>query len=112
MKLLSEGLYAELLDTDVAVSVVIPGAVQTHITENSGVTMPGSGGAGGGMPTTSPQQAARIIVAGVERDRLHIFVGKDSRVMNLAIKVAPRQATRFVQKQMKGLVSEQPRELS
>jgi short-subunit dehydrogenase len=45
VKLMTEGLYAELLDTNVGVSVVFPGAVATEITSNSGVEMPG------GIPT-------------------------------------------------------------
>ena len=39
VKLLTEGLYAELLDSQVRVSVIMPGAVSTSITENSGVSM-------------------------------------------------------------------------
>lgn len=37
VKLMTEGLYAELLETNVAVSVIMPGAVGTDITGNSGV---------------------------------------------------------------------------
>ena len=40
------------------------------------------------------------MIRGIERDKLHIYVGADSRVMSIAIKVAPRPAIRFVQKQM------------
>lgn len=40
------------------------------------------------------------MIRGIEKDKLHIYVGPDSRLMSLAIKVAPRPAFRFVQKQM------------
>lgn len=108
VKLLTEGLYAELLDTNVAVSAIFPGAVRTAITENSGVAQPGvtqPGGAAaaeesGGVPMTSADKAARIMVAGLEKDKLHIYVGTDARLMDLAIRVAPGPAIRFVQKQM------------
>ena len=33
VRLLTEGLYAELLDTDVRVSVILPGAVARHLRE-------------------------------------------------------------------------------
>ncbi|HEU5113236.1 MAG TPA: SDR family oxidoreductase, partial [Acidimicrobiia bacterium] len=64
VKLMTEGLYAELLDTNVGVSVIFPGAVATEITSNSGVEIPGN------IPnedemrarTTSPEDAARIIL--------------------------------------------------
>jgi len=37
MKLLTEGLLAELLDTNVHVSVVFPGAIGTNFSVNSGI---------------------------------------------------------------------------
>jgi hypothetical protein len=40
------------------------------------------------------------MIRGIEKDKLHIYVGADSRLMSLAIKVAPRASIRFVQKQM------------
>lgn len=40
VRLLTEGLYAELLDTNVRVSVIFPGAVNTGISENSGIETP------------------------------------------------------------------------
>jgi short-subunit dehydrogenase len=106
VKLLTEGLYAELLDTNVRVSLIMPGAVNTSITENSGVAAPTTTGDASRMPMTSAQRAAEIMLDGIERDRLHIYVGKDARLMNLAIRIAPRAAIGFIQKQMKGLMGE------
>jgi len=106
VKLLTEGLYAELLDTKVQVSVVMPGAVATGITENSGVTMTADPSSSR-IPQTAPDKAARIIVKGLAANRLHIFVGTDARIMDLATKLAPQQATKLVQRQMKGLLAEQ-----
>ncbi len=108
VKLLTEGLYAELLDTEVGVSVVFPGAVRTEITTNSDVTVPS--GAGGddeessGFPTTDPDEAARIIVDGIEEDRLHVFVGRDARLLDVAVRVAPKRAIQFIASQMKSLL--------
>jgi NAD(P)-dependent dehydrogenase (short-subunit alcohol dehydrogenase family) len=104
VKLLTEGLYAELLDTQVHVSVIMPGAVATSITENSGVSMGQVDASSSSMPMTSPEDAARIMVDGIERNKLHIYVGKDARLMSLAIRVAPRRAIAVVQKQMKKLM--------
>jgi NAD(P)-dependent dehydrogenase (short-subunit alcohol dehydrogenase family) len=107
VKLLTEGLYAELLDTQVSVSVVMPGAVATNITENSGVVMPGGAAAAessAAARSTPADAAARIILDGVERDRLHIYVGRDAQLMSLAIRIAPRRAIELVQKQMKKLI--------
>lgn len=107
VKLLTEGLYAELRDTNVGVSVIMPGGVSTEITSNSGVEMPAGAGSvqESRIPTTSPEEAARIICDGVAGNQLHIFVGKDSVAMNIATRLAPKQATHLIQRQMKSLLS-------
>jgi short-subunit dehydrogenase len=96
---------AELLDTQVDVSVFMPGAISTGISGNSGVTMTADPSSGR-ILQTAPDKAARIIIAGIEANRLHIFVGKDARIMDVAIKLAPKQATNLVQRQMKGLLGQ------
>ena len=106
VKLLSEGLYAELLETGVKVTVVMPGAVSTEISDNSGVEAlvdPDVAEAQANR-ATSPEEAARIILDGVEKDAFHVFVGRDAQVMNLANKVAPRYATKLIRRQMKDLL--------
>lgn len=100
VKLLTEGLYAELCDTTVAVSVIMPGAVQTDIAANSGVAMAQPAADGPSMPMTTAQDAAKIILRGIERNRLHIYVGKDALLMNAMVKVAPKTAIKFVKRQM------------
>ena len=107
VKLMTEGLYAELLDTQVGVSLVLPGAVATDITANSGIEVPIAGDpeAASRFPTTSPKDAARTIVDGIEKGRFHIYVGRDSRLMNLANRLAPRRSTHLIQRQMKQLLS-------
>lgn len=106
VKLMTEGLYAELLDTKVGVSLVLPGAVGTNITANSGVEIPGSGASEGGSTrkTTSPEDAAKTIVDGIEADRYHIYVGRDSSMMNKLSRLAPRRATHLIQSKMKDLL--------
>lgn len=104
VKLMTEGLYAELLETNVGVSVVMPGGVDTNITKNSGVTLKLPEGSAQRSQTLQADEAARIILNGIERGKLHIFVGSDSRMMNLFSRLAPKRATRFIQKQMKDLL--------
>ncbi|GAB2884297.1 SDR family NAD(P)-dependent oxidoreductase [Nocardioides pacificus] len=99
VRLLTEGLYAELLDTQVKVSVIFPGAVNTAITTNSGVEAVAAQ-EGASVPMTPADKAARIMIAGIEKDKLHIYVGPDARLMSIAIKIAPRPAIRFVQRQI------------
>lgn len=100
VKLLTEGLYAELLDTSVHVSVIYPGAIHTDITANSGVAAPVAATEDAKVPMTSPAKAAQIIIRGIERDKLHVHVGLDSALMGMAIKVAPRAAIKLVKAAM------------
>ncbi len=111
VKLMTEGLYAELLDTNVGVSVVLPGAVRTEISANSGVDMSRSDASqedaseeGSGFPMTEADEAARIIVDGIESDRLHILVGRDARMMYRLNRLVPRRSTHLIQRRMKDLL--------
>lgn len=105
VKLLTEGLYTELLGSQVAVSVVMPGAVATDITGNSGVGghSPEQAEDSALKPLPAPD-AARIIWDGVEADKLHILVGKDAKALNLASRLAPGPAARFITKQMEKML--------
>ncbi len=106
VKLLTEGLYAELLDTNVRVSVVFPGATNTNITGNSGVKAPSmpTGTKQPDIPMLSAEQAARIILDGVESDKYQIFTGKDSKMMNRLYRLNPKFATKLIAKQMRSLL--------
>lgn len=102
VRLLTEGLYAELLDTRVRVSVVFPGAINTDITGNSGVARPVAVDDRSRLDEsavmTAPDKAARIILDGIARNRLHVYVGRDAQLMGLAIRLAPRPAIRLVRR--------------
>lgn len=107
VKLMTEGLYAELLDTNVGVSVIFPGAIATEITSNSGVAIPGGEPTAeeSKFPTTSPEDAAKVIVDGIEDDQFHIYIGRDARLMSLANRTAPRRSTHLIYRQMKALLN-------
>lgn len=107
VKLLTEGLYAELLETNVHVSIVFPGATNTKITENSHVTTPSLGGTGNkdlSASMLSADAAAAIIIEGLEKNKPQIFTGKDSRLMNRLYRLNPIYATKLIAKQMKSLL--------
>ena len=106
VKLFSEGLYAELLDTNVGVSVVFPGATSTNITKNSGVKSPISEQAAkqSKIPTQSPDDVAKLIVKAIKNKTLRVFAGKDSKFMNKLYRLNPSYATKLIAKQMKSLL--------
>jgi short-subunit dehydrogenase len=105
VKLMTEGLYAELRESHVGVTLVLPGAVRTEITTNSGVQSPGDESAeDSSYPMTEPDEAARRIVDGMESDAFHVYVGRDSRLMNLVNRLAPRRSTHLIQRKMQQLL--------
>jgi NAD(P)-dependent dehydrogenase (short-subunit alcohol dehydrogenase family) len=105
VRLLTEGLYAELLDSNVHVSVIFPGAVRTDITAHSGVDTPaGASEQESRFPTTEPDAAARTIVDGIEKGRLYVYVGRDALVTGWMQRLAPKLSTRLIQRQMRSLL--------
>ena len=107
VKLMTEGLYAELADTNINVSVVFPGATKTNISNNSGVGAPAATGDDSkkqDFPMLEASEAARIIIRGIEKNKLQIFTGKDSNLMNKLYRLNPVFATNLIAKQMKSLL--------
>lgn len=103
VKLLTEGLWAELQGTPVRVTLVLPGAMRTEIAAHSGVELPRVEARPRG-PILEPEQAARIVVEAVERDAFRVPVGQDARTMDLLYRLSPLAATRLVQRRMAYLV--------
>lgn len=102
VRLLTEGLAAELIDTNVKVTVVFPGAIATNITANSGVVTPArQTDQKGSMKPMPARKAAEIIVRAMERDAQHVFVGRDSAVMNILHRLNPSFAARMIANKMK-----------
>jgi short-subunit dehydrogenase len=104
VKLFTEGLYAELKETTVRVSVVFPGAIATNITANSGIEMPKVTGDSSAMATMPANEAARAILNGMETNQYRILVGFDSKFMDFLCRLAPEFATNFIAKKMKALL--------
>lgn len=106
VKLLTEGMRSELLDTKVKVSIVFPGAIGTNIAANSGVKIE--------MPESKEQKsfnplpadkAAEIIIDGMENNKYRILVGSDVRFMDFLYRLAPKFAAEFIFKKMKALLN-------
>ncbi|MCC6298882.1 MAG: SDR family NAD(P)-dependent oxidoreductase [Anaerolineales bacterium] len=105
VKLLTEGLYAELLNTNVKVTLVYPGAIGTNIAANSGVALSaGSSAESSSIKMLAPAKAAEIIVNAVETDRYSVLVGSDAKFMDFIYRLNPKGAAGFIYKQMKSLL--------
>jgi short-subunit dehydrogenase len=103
VKLLTEGLQAELLQTNVRVTVVFPGAVATNIAANSGVTVRAIADPRRFSPLAA-DRAARCILDGMEKNRNRVLVGRDARFLDWLYRLNPGRATAFIAKQMKDLL--------
>lgn len=103
VKIFTEGLYAELKDTSVHVTVVHPGAVATKITENSGLrnSVNADSTAANSPMVLTPSKAAAIIIKGMEKNKFRVKVGKDAKVLDLLYRLNPKFATGFISKMMK-----------
>jgi len=108
VKILTEGLYAELIETNVGVTVVFPGAVDTNIAQNSGVSIEiDDQENSSSFSLLPPEVAADLIINGMEANKFQIIIGKDAKMMDILYRVNPRWATRFMANQMKVLLPEQ-----
>lgn len=103
VSLLTECLYAELRDTKVAVTLVIPGAVGTNIAGNSEVETPAM--PAGKMPKmTSAEDAGAQIVEAVRDGTFRVLIGSDARMLDRLSRVAPVRAITTVADRMKALL--------
>jgi short-subunit dehydrogenase len=104
LKLLTEGLHAELRDTPVQVTVVFPGAIATNITANSGVAMPGAADADTSkFKMTSAVDAGETIVAAMEKGAYRATVGSDAKMLDRLTRLAPERAMALIAEQMASL---------
>jgi short-subunit dehydrogenase len=109
VKLFTESLFAELLNTPVHVTIVFPGSIGTDIAANSGVKfdqMSAEMTQESMQKTLPPGEAAEIIVRGIRKDRFRVLVGSDAKFMDFLYRLAPRFATKYIARQMASLLGE------
>ena len=107
VKLFTEALFAETQGTSLAVTVVFPGGVSTNITGNSGVDTSRLEKAAAGAKqrkTTTPADAGRQIIDGLEKGTYRVRIGGDAKFMDRFSRLAPRRATLLIANQMKALL--------
>jgi len=102
VKLMTEGLASELKDTNVKVTVVYPGAVNTNITKNSDADNREVKADEKQMSKLlQPKDAAEIIVSGMEANKTRIFAGKDSRALDILMRINPKKAAEMIANKLK-----------
>lgn len=100
---MTEGMQSELIDTNVKVTLVFPGAVGTEIMKNSGLESRKSSAEDEEKirMILTPAEAAEIIVNGMEKDKNRVFAGKDSKMLDRLYRLAPEWASGMIAKKMK-----------
>jgi short-subunit dehydrogenase len=108
VKLFTEGLHSELLNTRVRVTAVFPGAIGTDLPANSGVELGQDSEIARNVQRVikplAPSKAAQIIINGIERNRYRVLVGLDSVLMDLAYRTSPRGAAKLISGLMQSLL--------
>lgn len=102
LKILTEGLYAELQDTNVRVMIVLPGAMNTNITKNSDVEVKTSSD-NPGMKMLEADEAAAEIIKGMEKNKFKLFLGSDSKFLRTLYKINSKWAISFINSKMKNM---------
>lgn len=101
VKIFTEGLYAELRETSVKVTVVHPGAIATNITANSGLAQPKKVNKAPSNMALSAVKAAEIIIKAIEKNKFRVKVGRDAVILDFLYRLNPRVATNFIGKMIK-----------
>jgi short-subunit dehydrogenase len=105
VKLFTEGLHSELRDTSVHVTVIFPGAVETNITQNSGIPMPvQSSNEAKKFNMLSADMAAQKIMVAIEKNKYRACIGTDSKLMDFLYRLAPKFAAEYIAKKMASLL--------
>lgn len=100
VKLLSEGLSSELIDTNVKVSVIIPGGIATDIKKNSDIAYQVSTNNTKSNMVLTPKKAAELIINTMEKKKLRAYIGKDCKAMNVLYKMNSSLAMKMINKVM------------
>jgi short-subunit dehydrogenase len=107
VKILTEGLFAELRDTNVGVTVVHPGAIDTNIMSNSGVQSRHAADAsktGQTIKMLSPHKAAGMIIHAIEKNQYRLVIGTDAKMLDVLYRIYPKKAVTMIEKQMSDIV--------
>ena len=102
LKIFTEGLFAELENTNVRVMVVLPGAMATNITKNSNVEV-STTEENTSMKMLSPVVGASEIIKGIKKNKFKIFLGSDAKFLKFLYKINSIWAIRYINKKMSGM---------
>ncbi|PRY79327.1 SDR family NAD(P)-dependent oxidoreductase [Alkalibacterium olivapovliticus] len=102
VKLMTEGLRSELLDTKVGVTVAFPGAIKTNIMKNSQVERKTTTDTSGREhKLTLADDAAKMMIDAIEDNAYRVMVGNDAKMMDRMYRVMPKKAAAVIAEKLK-----------
>lgn len=102
VKLMTEGLRSELLDTNVGVTVAFPGAIKTNIMKNSQVERKTTTDTSGREhKLTLADDAAKMMIDAIEDNAYRVMVGNDAKMMDRMYRVMPKKAAAVIAEKLK-----------
>ncbi|MCC5894425.1 MAG: SDR family oxidoreductase [Alkalibacterium sp.] len=102
VKLMTEGLHSELMDTNVGVTIAFPGAIKTNIMQNSKVERKTTTDAGGKEhKLTLADDAAKMMIDAIEENTYRVMVGNDAKMMDRMYRVMPKKAAAIIAEKLK-----------
>jgi short-subunit dehydrogenase len=104
VKLFTEGLYSELKNTNVTVTLILPGGVATNITKNSGVEVSDKMTKMKAPKLLTAKDAAKQIIAATEKQKFRALLGSDARFMDKLYRLLPKRAVHLIANKMKDLL--------
>lgn len=102
VKLFTEGLYGELKNTNIGVTILHPGAVNTNIMSNSGLEQNKAAqtDSAAQQQMLAAPKAAAIMIDAIERNKFRAMVGKDASFLDKLYRLSPKFAVNFIIKSM------------
>lgn len=107
VKIFTEGLYSELKDTNVGVTVIHPGAINTNIMTNSGVgnmSAAEAADSSAAHKTMPANEAAAVMIKAIEKNKFRVTVGSDARMLDIFYRISPKRAVDMIVKKMGDMV--------
>ncbi|MFS0864288.1 SDR family NAD(P)-dependent oxidoreductase [Fredinandcohnia sp. 179-A 10B2 NHS] len=98
VKMFTEALHSELRKTNVGVTLIIPGGVDTDLVEKAKVEKAGADNHS--YKLLSPIDAASIIIKGIEDKKYRVLAGNDSKIMDILYRLNPKKATEIIAKKI------------
>jgi short-subunit dehydrogenase len=115
----TEALRTEMSGSSIQVTCVHPGGIKTDITKNAKVSDSAIGISKDQLnkdfeklAKTTSEQAAQIIISGIEKNNPRILVGPDAKVMDFIVRLFPAKYTKLLGFEKSVLAKRKKRDLA